>query len=639
MFEGVAWHTLVSAVACVGHLAFALVLWLRRDRGNLALPLSLLFLDTFLWTFAELAFLLTGAVEWHWVDHGFSSWLPVLTVQVIAAFVGRTRQLRPTLRVLYGAAALVAATSATELWWRLLLAYGVGCMVFCSVLLLQHRRRTTDATERGRTGALLLAVLFGTVLSSSDLWVDHFPGVPRLSDVGMLVILTLIAACVLRLRLLGRDVPGLLLVYALLGGTLLLAAGLVLVQSLPSRGAILALLLLSALAVGLAGAREAARARAANAERLQKLVALGRFSEQLAHDLKNPLAALKGAVQFLLVEREQGRSLDEQGHFLSLMLEQVERTSRVVEAYQRIANVEPIKVSTSLNELVQGVLGMQRFASTPDIDVRTRLQPGLPACELDAELLQTTLENLLRNAFDAMPAGGAITVETSAEPGRQGAPGVLLSVSDEGQGMDARILEHATEQFFTTKATGSGLGLNFVERVARAHHGYLDLSSELGRGTTVRLYLPRSASSISTVGLPAVSVPVDGAGRRVLVVEDDAAVRGVVSEMLIRAGYQTIAASDGPSARRLLAGHRDIELLLVDMMLPGGMSGAELVSAVRRENSALPVLFMTGYSNDALSESPEIHGIPLLAKPFTESALTAAVRDALGDTPAPTRTA
>lgn len=133
---------------------------------------------------------------------------------------------------------------------------------------------------------------------------------------------------------------------------------------------------------------------------------------------------------------------------------------------------------------------MQRFASTPQIDVRSRLDPDLPACELDAELVQTTLENLLRNAVDAMPAGGAITVETSAKPDHRGKAGILLSVIDEGQGMDARILERATEQFFTTKATGSGLGLNFVERVARAHDGYLDLSSELGRGTTVRLWMP-----------------------------------------------------------------------------------------------------------------------------------------------------
>ena len=493
MFELVEWHTLISVAACAGHLAFALVLWLRRDRANIALPLALLFFDTFVWTFAELAYSWTHAAEWQWIDHAFSSWLPVLTVQVMAGFVGRTKALRSTLRVLYGAGALVAALAASSFWWQVLLVNALGCTLFCGALLLQHRRRTSDPVERARTTALLLTVLLGTMLASTDLWVDQFAGLPRLTDFGMLVTLSLVAVCVLRLRLLGREVPGLLLVYAVVAALLLLTAGLVLVRSLPSRGAILALLLLSALVSGLAFAREASRARVAKSERLEKLVALGRFSEQLAHDLRNPLAALKGAIQFLMVEREQGRSLDDQAQFLSLMLEQVERTSRVVEAYQRIANVEPIKARTSLNELVESVLGMQRFASTPEITVRARLEPSLPVCQLDSELLRTTLENLLRNAFEAMPDGGCITVETAATLGNDEAPGVSLSVIDQGQGMDARILERATDQFFTTKPTGSGLGLNFVERVARAHQGRLDLSSQVGRGTTVRLWMPLQA--------------------------------------------------------------------------------------------------------------------------------------------------
>jgi two-component system, NtrC family, sensor histidine kinase HydH len=206
--------------------------------------------------------------------------------------------------------------------------------------------------------------------------------------------------------------------------------------------------------------------------------------------LRNPLAALKGALQFLLVEREHGRSLDGQVAFLRLMLEQVERTARVVESYQRLANVEPIKTPISLNALVADVLGMQRFASNAQVTVQARLEPSLPACQLDAELVQTTLENLLRNAFDAMPDGGAITVETCSMPGVSGTPGVALAVIDEGQGMDARVLERAAEQFFTTKASGSGLGLSFAERVAKAHHGRLLLSSEVGRGTKVQVWMP-----------------------------------------------------------------------------------------------------------------------------------------------------
>src|SRR6185369_9547469 len=223
---------------------------------------------------------------------------------------------------------------------------------------------------------------------------------------------------------------------------------------------------------------------------VEKLVALGRFSEQLAHDLRNPLAALKGAIQFLLVEREKGRSLDDQQPFLKLMLEQVERTSSVVEAYQRIAKVEPIRVATSLNHLVEGVLALQRFASTSHVSVRAALEPSLPECEVDAALVETSLENLLRNAFDAMPEGGAISVETQTELGESGALGVALVVRDQGHGMDARVLERATDQFFTTKAAGSGLGLSFVARVARAHQGRLELSSQVGACTTVRLWMP-----------------------------------------------------------------------------------------------------------------------------------------------------
>jgi two-component system sensor histidine kinase HydH len=443
MSTRMAWQILLSGVACAGHLAFALMLWLRRGQGSIAFTLSLLFLDTFVWTFAALVYTLTRVPAWHWLDHAFASFLPVLTVQVVAGFVGRRRALVGTLRVLFGLALAIALLSAHGAWWwRLLLGYAIGCTLLCSALLLRHLRATRDATERRRSVALLVAVLFGTLLASTDLWVEHVPGVPRLTDIGMLLTLMLVAACVLRLELLGQALP-------------------------PPESA---------------------------ADRLGKLVSLGRFSEQLAHDLKNPLAALKGSVQFLLVEHEQGRSLDAQAPFLRLMLEQVERTSRVVDAYQRLASVQPIKEATSLNELVADVLGMQRFASTPDIAVRSRLEASLPPCQLDAELMQTTLENLLRNAFDAMPQGGAITVETRAATGAGGTPGISLEVRDEGVGMDARVLERATDQFFTTKATGTGLGLNFAERVARAHQGNLELSSEVGRGTTVRLWLPLPAA-------------------------------------------------------------------------------------------------------------------------------------------------
>jgi len=487
------WYVLLSGVACAGHLAFALVLWLRRDRANIALPLSLLFLDTFVWTFADLAYSLTRVGVWHWLDHAFSTWLPLLCVEVIAAFVGKGRALRRYRPLLYGATlvALIATTSS-DYWWRAVLIQGLSCATVCQVLLIRHLRGSTDAAERGRTRALVCAVLCGTFLTITDLMPDVW-GLPKVSNIGMFITLSVVAGSVLRLRLLGRDVPGSVLVYSLLSAILLSVAAFVLVQALPSQGALLALAICSMLALGFSAAREGVRARQQERDQVEKLVALGRFSEQLAHDLRNPLAALKGAIQFLLVEREKGRSLDDQQPFLKLMLEQVERTSSVVEAYQRIAKVEPIRVATSINRLVAAVLALQCYASTSRVSVQVALAPDLPDCEADAALLETSLENLLRNAFDAMPEGGAIRVETETEVGVGGAPGVALVVRDQGHGMDARVLERATDQFFTTKATGSGLGLSFVARVARAHRGRLELSSQVGAGTTVRLWLPLCA--------------------------------------------------------------------------------------------------------------------------------------------------
>jgi two-component system, NtrC family, sensor histidine kinase HydH len=487
------WYVLVSAVACAGHLALALVLWLRRDRANIALPLSLLFLDTFVWTFADLAYSLTRAGVWHWLDHAFSTWLPLLCVEVIAAFVGKGRALGRYRPVLYGATLVaLGATFSGEYWWRAVLIQGLSCAAVCQVLLVRHLRTSTDVAERGRTRALIWAVLCGTFLTITDLMPDVW-GLPKVSNIGMLVTLSVVAGSVLRLRLLGRDVPAAIVVYSLVSAILLSVAAFVLVRALPSQGAaLLTLAVCSMLAIAFSAVREIVRARRQEREQVEKLVALGRFSEQLAHDLRNPLAALKGAIQFLLVEREKGRSLDDQGSFLKLMLDQVDRTSSIVQAYQRIAKVEPIRVPTSLNHLVEGVLSLQRYASTSSVSVQVTLDPELPDCEVDAALLETSLENLLRNAFDAMPKGGALSVETRAQLGIGGAPGVTLVVRDQGHGMDARVLAHATDQFFTTKATGSGLGLSFVARVARAHQGRLELSSQVGAGTTARLWIPLS---------------------------------------------------------------------------------------------------------------------------------------------------
>src|SRR5262249_24374776 len=160
-------------------------------------------------------------------------------------------------------------------------------------------------------------------------------------------------------------------------------------------------------------------------ERTRQLSLLGRFSEQLAHDLKNPLAALKGALEFLAAEPAGGRSLDAQTEFLELMLEQVRRVERTVTQYQRMAKVEPVLRPGSVNQVVEGVLGLERFAAARNIRLEAELAPDLPSCAIDGDLLAAALDNLLANACEAMPNGGTITVRTERA---RDAPELLLCV-------------------------------------------------------------------------------------------------------------------------------------------------------------------------------------------------------------------
>jgi signal transduction histidine kinase len=195
-------------------------------------------------------------------------------------------------------------------------------------------------------------------------------------------------------------------------------------------------------------------------------------------------------------EERQGRSLADHREFLDLMLEQVARMHRVVDQYQRTARVEPVPSPVSLNDVVRDVLALQPFAASDTTRVTSDLAAALPACNLDRDLVARAIENLVQNAFEAMPGGGTVKVRTSRREGSDGA--VVLSVEDSGCGMDVRQMERAFDEFYTTKAQGSGLGLSFVRRVVDAHGGAVGLTSEVGRGTSVRIEFP--VSSVKEIG-------------------------------------------------------------------------------------------------------------------------------------------
>jgi two-component system sensor histidine kinase HydH len=485
----------VSVAACVGQLALALLCVARSTRSPLAVPLALLCLDIFGWTGASVAYQVSGVRQWSWIDHALTPLTVPLALQFILAFVGRRRELRATLRLVSVAsgALCIAPVAAfflpavrpfigSRAWSTWLLSVAIATMTFATILLSRHLRESSDPAERTRARLLVAAVGIGTLLGVTDEMGQY--GVPSLGSVGMLATCALLSVVALRFRLFDRNVSLSAVGYLLaLAGAGTIAA-LVVFRFLEAS---VAMLVLGAATVTLAIVATSRRWLSEGTERRARrdqLATLGRFSAQMAHDLKNPLAALKGAAQLLREDIARPSAGLDRARFADLMLEQIDRLDGVVDLYGRLARVEPQRTSLDVNETVRGVLALQSLAREA-VAVRTELAEPLPHCQADAAMLARVIENLVRNGMEAMPEGGTIVVSTAADGSN-----VLLSVKDDGCGMDARTRERAFDDFFTTKPHGSGLGLAFVQRIVDAHGGHVSLGSEPGRGTVVRVRLP-----------------------------------------------------------------------------------------------------------------------------------------------------
>jgi len=487
-----------SVAVCFGQLALALVGVVRAARSPLAVPLALLALDVFGWTGASLAYQLSGVPAFHWLDHALVPWTAPLALHFVLVFVGRRRALR---RVVHAAGVAGAALSLVGLlalavpaardfiaspWWaRSLMSAAIPAMVFALWTLVRHLRESTDATEKARARLLLAAFGIGTALAATE----ELTSTLLYGNLGLLVSTALLAFVAYRFRLITSEISlrVLAVVLAVTGASV--AAALLVLRTL---GANAATVVLASATVSLGVVAASRRWLATDAERRARqseLATRGRFSAQMAHDLKNPLAALKGAAQLLREDLAHPAGID-RVVFADLMLDQIERLDRLVDVYGRLARVEPAREPLDLNELARAVLALQSLASER-VAVKLALSEGELRCSADREMLSRVLENLVRNAMEAMPDGGTVTVRT-ARSGPDGRQSVVLSVEDTGSGMDARTRERAFDDFFTTKARGSGLGLALVRRVVEAHGGDVSLESEPGRGTVVRMRLPLS---------------------------------------------------------------------------------------------------------------------------------------------------
>ncbi len=376
----------------------------------------------------------------------------------------------------------------------------------------------------------------------------------------------------------------------------------------------------------------------------QKMEAVGQLTGGIAHDFNNLLGAMSAAMQVLQTRLKQGK-LEGMERYIAMSQESIKRAASLTQrllAFARRQTLDP--KPTDVNRLVAGLEDMLRRSVGPDVALEVVGAGGLWTTKVDPSQLENSLLNLCINARDAMmPDGGRLTIETANKwldertaAERELPPGqyVSLCVTDTGSGMAPEVVERIFDPFFTTKplGQGTGLGLSMVYGFVRQSGGQVRVYSELGKGTTMCLYLPRHFGDASEDEPPARAEFVGGGeGESVLLIEDEETIRLLVSEVLVEAGYRVATAEDGPTGLRVLQSADRVDLLITDVGLPGGLNGRQVADAARVARPELKVLFITGYAeNAAVGNGLLDHGMEVMSKPFDIAALGRKVRDMLG---------
>lgn len=375
----------------------------------------------------------------------------------------------------------------------------------------------------------------------------------------------------------------------------------------------------------------------------QKMEAVGQLTGGLAHDFNNILAGIGGSLELMNTRLAQGRIADID-RYLSGAQSAVKRAAALTQrllAFSRRQTLDPRP--SDVNRLISGMHELITRSVGPSIHVEVVAAGGLWATFVDVGQLENALLNLCLNARDAMPNGGKITIETAnrwfderAARERGLPPGqyVSLYVSDTGTGMAPDVVARAFDPFFTTKPTGqgTGLGLSMVYGFAGQSGGTARICSEVDRGTTICIYLPRHVADAKVEDdiVDNGAVPRAKDNDTILVVDDEPLVRMVAVEILEEHGYTVLEADDGPSAIKVLQVHPDIDLLLTDVGLPNGMNGRQLADAARSTRPDLKVLFVTGYAENAvLNHGHLARDMQVMTKPFASEALARRVGDIL----------
>jgi PAS domain S-box-containing protein len=372
----------------------------------------------------------------------------------------------------------------------------------------------------------------------------------------------------------------------------------------------------------------------------QKLDAIGKLTGGVAHDFNNMLTVITGTTEILVAGLGDKPWLQA---VAALINQAADRCTELIQQLLAFARKQPLQPrNVDINAALLDIAKLLRPTLGEQIDVDSILERGMPTALIDPSQLANALINLAINARDAMPNGGKLMLETAnvvldqsyaqANPDVRPGAYVMIVVSDTGTGMPAELCEKAFEPFFTTKEAGkgTGLGLSMVYGFVKQSGGHIKIYSEPDHGTSIKLYFPATSGSVE-LPIPIVA-PAQGAGETILVVEDDALLRGFVVAQLLGLGYKAAAVGDARTALEYVESGQPFDLLFTDIVMPGGMTGRQLAEEVTSRQPGAKILYTSGYTENSIVHHGRLdQGVMLLSKPYRKSALASMVRQALGD--------
>ncbi len=492
-------------LASIGNLFLANIVIFRGRRARGALPIALLCVALFLWDMGEGLFLLTGEKDQHWHHIRLigSSMAPAFLWHFVLIFTRREPSHRKWMVFLYLATAVFTLSTAGSLFvgwlgrfvdgriWNLTYLVVLFPFLIWSFLLVRGRMKELDRpVERNALAFVAVGIALGALTGFTDLTHILWARIPKMGYVGSVLCTTVLAIAILRHRLLEQQSPlrRFFVILTLAGSAVFVYV--ILTNAIPERyhpllvfGAVTGVTLLALYRMAFLRLYEQGLRR-------KQLALIGTMAAGVAHEIKNPLAAIKGSAQFVQKDLEGLEGRGEAREYLKLLVGEVDRLNGVIESFLAYARpLEPKRQEVTLHTFLAGLVKFQSTSLPPNLRVETFLDPEIPPLSADPDLLTNAVTNVFRNAAEVMPGGGAISVSTRTVTTAL-RTWAVIEVADTGPGIPREVMERLFQPFFTTKAKGTGLGLAITQRIIESHGGEIGVENVLPHGCRITFLLP-----------------------------------------------------------------------------------------------------------------------------------------------------